>query len=178
MNVNLDACITCGLCERACREVQGNDVIGLAHRGAASKVVFDFDDSMGDSTCVACGECVQACPTGALMPATLIDVEGCGDSATADRTVDSVCPYCGVGCQLTYHVKDEPAPAETETCEHRARILFVEGKDGPSNQGRLCVKGRFGSSSIPEGRPWMPMPGAACVFHPEAMLHCSTPCST
>ena len=144
MNVNLDACITCGLCERACREVQGNDVIGLAHRGAASKVVFDFDDPMGDSTCVACGECVQACPTGALMPATLIDAQGRGDSATADRTVNSVCPYCGVGCQLTYHVKDEPAPAESETGEQRGRILFVEGKDGPSNQGRLCVKGRFG----------------------------------
>ena len=133
MNVNLDACITCGLCERACREVQGNDVIGLAHRGAESKVIFDFDDPMGDSTCVACGECVQACPTGALMPATLIDAEGRGDSAIADRKVDSVCPYCGVGCQLTYHVKDEPG-----------RILFVEGKDGPSNQNRLCVKGRFG----------------------------------
>ena len=144
MNVNLDACITCGLCERACREVQGNDVIGLAHRGAASKVVFDFDDPMGDSTCVACGECVQACPTGALMPATLIDAQGRGDSATADRTVDSVCPYCGVGCQLTYHVKDEPAHAEGKAGEQQGRILFVEGKDGPSNQGRLCVKGRFG----------------------------------
>ena len=144
MNVNLDACITCGLCERACREVQGNDVIGLAHRGAASKVVFDFDDPMGDSTCVACGECVQACPTGALMPATLIDARGRGDSATADRKVDSVCPYCGVGCQLTYHVKDGPTPAGSEKGEHRGRILFVEGKDGPSNQGRLCVKGRFG----------------------------------
>ncbi|WP_375170704.1 formate dehydrogenase subunit alpha [Marinobacter sp.] len=142
MNVNLDACITCGLCERACREVQGNDVIGMSHRGAASKVVFDFDDPMGDSTCVACGECVQACPTGALMPATLIDAQGHGDSACADRTVDSVCPYCGVGCQLTYHVKDEPAKAGAG--ESRSRILFVEGKDGPSNQGRLCVKGRFG----------------------------------
>lgn len=144
MNVNLDACITCGLCERACREVQGNDVIGLAHRGAASKVVFDFDDPMGDSTCVACGECVQACPTGALMPATLIDAQGRGDSATADRKVDSVCPYCGVGCQLTYHVKDDPAPTGSEKGEQRGRILFVEGKGGPSNQGRLCVKGRFG----------------------------------
>lgn len=142
MNVNLDACITCGLCERACREVQGNDVIGLAHRGAESKVIFDFDDPMGDSTCVACGECVQACPTGALMPATLIDAEGRGDSAIADRTVDSVCPYCGVGCQLTYHVKDEPA--RNGAGEQQGRILFVEGKDGPSNQGRLCVKGRFG----------------------------------
>jgi formate dehydrogenase major subunit len=144
MNVNLDACITCGLCERACREVQGNDVIGLAHRGAASKIVFDFDDPMGDSTCVACGECVQACPTGALMPATLMDAQGRGDSATADRTVDSVCPYCGVGCQLTYHVKDEPASAQSGAGEQRGRILFVEGKDGLSNQGRLCVKGRFG----------------------------------
>ncbi|MDR5892302.1 formate dehydrogenase subunit alpha [Halomonas mongoliensis] len=131
MNVNLDACIECGLCVRACREVQGNDVIGLAHRGAAAKIVFDFDDPMGESTCVACGECVQACPTGALMPATLIDEAGRGDSAAADRTVDSVCPYCGVGCQLSYHVKDE-------------QILFVEGRDGPANQGRLCVKGRFG----------------------------------
>ncbi|MDP1136725.1 4Fe-4S binding protein, partial [Klebsiella pneumoniae] len=82
-----------------------NDVIGLAHRGAAAKIVFDFDDPMGESTCVACGECVQACPTGALMPATLIDGAGRGDSAVADRTVDSICPYCGVGCQLTYHVK-------------------------------------------------------------------------
>ncbi|MDI5892737.1 formate dehydrogenase subunit alpha [Halomonas rhizosphaerae] len=131
MNVNLDACIECNLCVRACREVQGNDVIGLAHRGAAAKVVFDFDDPMGESTCVACGECVRACPTGALMPATLVDAQGRGDSKAADRTVDSVCPYCGVGCQLTYHIKDE-------------RILFVEGRDGPSNEGRLCVKGRFG----------------------------------
>ncbi|WP_048305912.1 formate dehydrogenase subunit alpha [Halomonas sp. PR-M31] len=131
MNVNLDACIECNLCVRACREVQVNDVIGLAHRGASSKIVFDFDDPMGESTCVACGECVQACPTGALMPATLIDARGRGDSKIADRTVDSVCPYCGVGCQLTYHLKDDA-------------ILHVSGRDGPSNHNRLCVKGRFG----------------------------------
>ncbi|HET8789939.1 MAG TPA: molybdopterin-dependent oxidoreductase, partial [Modicisalibacter sp.] len=131
MNVNLDACIECNLCVRACREVQVNDVIGMAHRGASSKIVFDFDDPMGESTCVACGECVQACPTGALMPATLIDAEGRGDSKVADKTVDSVCPYCGVGCQLTYHIKDDA-------------ILYVEGRDGPSNHNRLCVKGRFG----------------------------------
>ena len=64
MAVNLDACIHCNLCVRACREVQVNDVIGMAARGASSQIVFDFDDPMGDSTCVACGECVQACPTG------------------------------------------------------------------------------------------------------------------
>ena len=69
MAVNLDACIHCTLCVRACREVQVNDVIGMANRGGQTKVVFDVDDPMGASTCVACGECVQACPTGALMPA-------------------------------------------------------------------------------------------------------------
>ena len=67
--VHLDACIQCGLCMRACREEQNNDVIGMGGSGAARKVVFDFDDPMGESSCVGCGECVQACPTGALMPA-------------------------------------------------------------------------------------------------------------
>jgi formate dehydrogenase major subunit len=70
MAVNLDACIQCTRCVRACREEQVNDVIGYALRGAHSEIVFDLGDPMGDSTCVACGECVQACPTGALMPKT------------------------------------------------------------------------------------------------------------
>jgi len=125
MSVNLDACIQCTRCVRACREEQVNDVIGYAMRGHHSKIVFDLDDPMGESTCVACGECVQACPTGALMPA-----RGVGMVA-ADKTVDSLCPFCGVGCQLTYHVKDN-------------RILRVQGRDGPANHGRLCVKGRYG----------------------------------
>jgi formate dehydrogenase major subunit len=123
--VHLDACIQCKRCLRACREEQVNDVIGYAFRGGHSAIVFDFDDPLGSSTCVACGECVQACPTGALMPAR--------DAAMVrpDRTVDSVCPYCGVGCQLTYNIKDD-------------RILYVQGKAGPANAGRLCVKGRYG----------------------------------
>ncbi|HEX7968982.1 MAG TPA: 2Fe-2S iron-sulfur cluster-binding protein, partial [Stellaceae bacterium] len=91
MAVNLDACIECNLCVRACREVQVNDVIGMAGRGHGEKIVFDFDDPMGNSTCVACGECVQACPTGALMPATLVD-EHNTFTTKPDRTVDSVCP--------------------------------------------------------------------------------------
>ncbi|MFL5005324.1 MAG: formate dehydrogenase subunit alpha, partial [Microvirga sp.] len=132
MAVQLDACIHCNLCVRACREVQVNDVIGMAARGHLEKIVFDFDDPMGGSTCVACGECVQACPTGALMEKTLVDEAGVFSIANApEREVDSVCPYCGVGCQLTYQIKDD-------------RIVAVQGRDGPSNQNRLCVKGRFG----------------------------------
>jgi formate dehydrogenase major subunit len=131
MAVQLDACIQCNLCVRACREVQVNDVIGMAGRGHHEQIVFDQGDPMGQSTCVACGECVQACPTGALLPMSIVDrATGRGDS-TADRKVDSVCPFCGVGCQITYHVKGE-------------KIAFVTGRDGPANENRLCVKGRFG----------------------------------
>jgi formate dehydrogenase major subunit len=125
MAVNLDACIQCNRCVRACREEQVNDVIGYAFRGHNSAIVFDLQDGMGESTCVACGECVQACPTGALMPKTHIG------SQAVDRRVDSVCPFCGVGCQLTYNIKDEI-------------IVSVDGRDGPANHKRLCVKGRFG----------------------------------
>ena len=125
ITVNLDACIQCTRCLRACRDEQVNDVIGLAFRGDQAKIVFDMDDAMGASTCVACGECVQACPTGALMPAREAAL------AVPDKQVESVCPYCGVGCQLTYNVKDN-------------KILFVEGRDGPANHERLCVKGRYG----------------------------------
>src|SRR5690606_5510632 len=168
IEVRLDACIQCTRCVRACREVQVNDVIGYAHRGADAKIVFDLDDPMGSSTCVACGECVQACPTGALLPAVSrwireelpaplapADTSSpAGDGAAtgpdegralpdegralpiagwvkADRQVDTLCPYCGVGCQTELHVRDN-------------RVLTVEGRNGPSNLKRLCVKGRFG----------------------------------
>ena len=130
MAVNLDACINCTLCVRACRDVQVNDVIGMAKRGSKAKIVFDLDDPMGESTCVACGECVQACPTGALLPKSVTSNKNPG-RVKADRKIDSVCPYCGVGCQLTYHLKDE-------------KLLYVTGREGPANENRLCVKGRFG----------------------------------
>ncbi|MEC7644582.1 MAG: formate dehydrogenase subunit alpha [Pseudomonadota bacterium] len=132
--VNMDACIQCNLCVRACREVQVNDVIGLAGRGADAHIVFDFGDDMGASTCVGCGECVQACPTGALMPKALLD-DSQALAITPDRQVDSVCPYCGVGCQLTFSVKDD-------------KIVSVSGRQGPANAGRLCVKGRYGFDYI------------------------------
>ena len=127
--VNLDACIQCTRCVRACREEQVNDVIGYAKRGISSEIIFDLDDPMGTSTCVGCGECVQACPTGALMPSKEVG------QVEPDKKVDSVCPYCGVGCLLTYNIKDD-------------KILYAEGRDGPANMSRLCVKGRYGFNYV------------------------------
>ncbi len=129
MDVNLDACIQCTNCVRACREIQVNDVIGMAGRGGKSKIVFDFDDDMGNSTCVGCGECVQACPTGALT------AKAWTPDLADDKKVNSLCPYCGVGCQITYRVRDNV-------------IVGTEGRDGPANLSRLCVKGRFGVDYI------------------------------
>ena len=131
--VNLDACIQCTRCVRACREEQNNDVIGYSQRGAHSMIVFDIADPMGDSSCVGCGECVQACPTGALMPSKELGLQ------VPDRKVESACPYCGVGCLLTFNVKDE-------------KIIYVEGRDGPANKSRLCVKGRYGFDYIHNDR--------------------------
>lgn len=125
ITTSLNACIQCGRCLRACREEQANDVIGFAGRGSDVQIIFDMADPMGNSSCVGCGECVQACPTGALMPAGDVGIQ------SIDKQIHSVCPYCGVGCQLTYHVKEN-------------QILYVEGRDGPANHGRLCVKGRYG----------------------------------
>ena len=125
MAVNLDACIQCTRCVRACREEQVNDVIGMAYRGSQATIVFDSEYPMGESTCVACGECVQACPTGALMPAKNVAL------VKIDQQVESVCPYCGVGCLLSFNVKNN-------------HIQYVSGRNGPANKSRLCVKGRFG----------------------------------
>ncbi|WP_136440917.1 formate dehydrogenase subunit alpha [Pacificoceanicola onchidii] len=135
MKVNLDACISCGLCVRACREVQVNDVIGMAGRGHDAYPTFDISDPMGASTCVACGECVQACPTGALMPSTVMNDAQVGDSKDYDSETESVCPFCGVGCKVSLKVKD-------------GKVKYVEGINGPANEGRLCVKGRFGFDYI------------------------------
>ena len=133
--VNLDACISCGLCERACKEVQVNDVIGMGNRGMESKPIFDFADPMGFSSCVACGECVQACPTGALMEKTLLNSESTKRNVYPDKVVDSVCPFCGVGCQTSVHLAGND-------------IVKVDGRQGPANRGKLCVKGRFGMDYV------------------------------
>ena len=133
--VNLDACISCGLCERACKEVQVNDVIGMGHRGSETVPIFDFSDPMGLSSCVACGECVQACPTGALMEKSLLNVEATKREVYPDKVLDSVCPFCGVGCQTSVHIVEND-------------IVKVDGRQGPANRGKLCVKGRFGMDYV------------------------------
>ena len=133
--VNLDACIACGLCERACREVQVNDVIGMGKRGMEAMPIFDVVDPMGISSCVACGECVQACPTGALMEKTLLDETSKVRTVYPDKKVESVCPFCGVGCRTEISVKEN-------------KIVSVDGIQGPANRGKLCVKGRFGMDYV------------------------------
>jgi len=133
--VNLAACIACGLCERACREVQVNDVIGMGYRGHETRPVFDQADAMGRSTCVGCGECVQACPTGALFEKSLMEGSATRGVIVPDREVESVCPYCGVGCLTKVAIKNDV-------------IVRVDGRDGPANENRLCIKGRFGHDYI------------------------------
>ncbi len=134
MTVALDACIQCGLCIRACRDVQVNDVLGMSGRGANSYPVFDTNASMGESSCVGCGECVQACPTGALIETSLVNDDN-NQTVYPDKKIKSLCPFCGVGCQTLVSVKDNS-------------IMAVDGYEGPANENRLCIKGRFGYDYI------------------------------
>ena len=129
--VNHDACILCDRCVRACDDIQGNDVIGRSGKGYATRIAFDLDDPMGESSCVTCGECVAACPTGALVNRPIRDVPIRPRQEL--KSVESVCPYCGVGCALTYHVDTE-----------RNAISFADGREQPGSHARLCVKGRYG----------------------------------
>src|SRR6478672_866988 len=131
ISVNHDACILCDRCVRACDDIQGNDVIGRSGKGYTARIAFDLNDPRGESSCVTCGECVAACPTGALTnkPIRGVPIQ----PREKLRQVDTVCPYCGVGCALTYNVDDE-----------RKAISFAEGRAQPGSKGRLCVKGRYG----------------------------------
>ena len=130
IQVDHNACILCDRCIRACDDVQSNDVIGRGGKGYTARIVFDNDKPMGESTCVSCGECMAACPTSALTdkPLTLPVLP-----STPLQHVDSLCPYCGVGCSITYSVD-----TSTNT------IVQVAGRESPVNHGRLCVKGRYG----------------------------------
>ena len=146
--VDHQACILCDRCVRACDEVQSNEVIGRTGKGFAAQIAFDLDDPMGDSTCVACGQCAAACPTGALTDRVVTLPLAPRDQLTS---VDSVCPYCGVGCAVTFHSTSAaprppalPLPAEDPHRDPAPQIVFTEGRASPVNQGRLCVKGRYG----------------------------------
>jgi len=145
--VDHQACILCDACVRACDDIQHNDVIGRTGKGYETRITFDLDQPMGESTCVSCGECMAVCPTGALVNKAIEPMslrKGAQSAQPAKQalpllpraqldTVDSVCPYCGVGCSLTFHVDRE-----------HNRVQYVDGRDSPVNQGRLCVKGRYG----------------------------------
>jgi formate dehydrogenase major subunit len=131
ISVNHDACIMCDRCVRACDDIQGNDVIGRSGKGYTARIVFDLNDPMGESSCVTCGECVAACPTGAIVNKP---IRGVPVRPRAElQQVETVCPYCGVGCALTYNVDSE-----------RNAIAFADGREQPGSKRRLCVKGRYG----------------------------------
>src|SRR6184192_962658 len=129
--VDHDSCILCDRCVRACDDIQGNDVIGRSGKGYSTRIAFDLNDPMGESSCVTCGECVAACPTGALTNKPINEVPIRPRSEL--RQVESVCPYCGVGCALTFNVDDE-----------RKAIAYADGREQPGSHERLCVKGRYG----------------------------------
>jgi len=127
---NSDRCILCGRCVKACGEVVINGVLDVAFRGHRSMIVADQDAPLGRSSCVGCGECVQLCPTGALIEKKAV---GAGRAWELEK-VRTTCPYCGVGCQVNLHVD-----------RARNRVVKVTGTpDAPPNHGMLCVKGRFG----------------------------------
>jgi predicted molibdopterin-dependent oxidoreductase YjgC len=122
-DLDRNRCILCSRCVRACQEITGVGAIDMAYRGYNMKVATFGDTSLMDSICRSCGECMVRCPVGALTPK---------ETVRPEREVKTVCPYCGVGCSMYLGVKDN-------------RIINVRGDEqGPVNQGRLCVKGRFG----------------------------------
>ena len=125
-------CLACGRCVKACNEVQVNRVIQMGQRGITRKVITEGDRPLSQSSCVFCGECLQVCPVGALV-AKKARGQGRTWETTQTRTT---CPYCGVGCQLQLHVR-------------KGKIIKVTGvEEAQPNQGRLCVKGRFGYDFI------------------------------
>jgi predicted molibdopterin-dependent oxidoreductase YjgC len=130
---DLSRCILCGKCVQACNEIQVNNAISFGYRGSETRVVTKGDRALKNSDCVFCGECVQACPVGALVCKTDLLNAGLDPDIKKIRTT---CSYCGVGCQIYLHVKEN-------------KVVKVTGvEDVKPNYGSLCVKGRFGYNFI------------------------------
>jgi formate dehydrogenase alpha subunit len=125
IKMDLNECIVCGRCVRACDEIQGTFALAYSGRGWGTKIVAGMDSSFVDSACVSCGACVSTCPTGALDEAAFRAKE------TIDQTVTTTCAYCGVGCSLDVHVRSGEV------------VAIDPALDGPSNLGHTCIKGRF-----------------------------------
>ncbi len=127
-----DKCIHCGRCVAACQNGVVNEVLAFAYRGSHAMVVCDDDLPMGESSCVQCGECVQVCPVGALVLKQPREWRIRPHETTATKVT---CPYCGVGCQIDLHTRDN-------------RYVFAMAHEGQwerqPNKGMLCIKGRFG----------------------------------
>ncbi len=124
--VDLNKCILCTRCVRACGEVQGRFVWNVGYRGDQAKITAGLDTTMLDARCESCGACVAYCPTGALDDKMAIGL------GRPDRVVTTTCAYCGVGCNFDLHVKDD-------------RIIRVASQpEAPVNGMELCVKGRYG----------------------------------
>ncbi len=127
-------CILCYQCVDACGEQwQNSFVIDIAGRGFDARVSTEHDVALPDSGCVYCGNCIQVCPTGALMFTSEYDMRQAGTWDEARQTqVDTVCGYCGVGCNLRLHVQDDSI------------VKVTSPPDSGITSGNLCVKGRFG----------------------------------
>ncbi|WP_299024680.1 formate dehydrogenase subunit alpha [uncultured Thermanaerothrix sp.] len=126
--VDLNKCILCGRCIRACAEVQGRFVWGLAERGYDTRIVAGMDETMLEARCESCGACVAYCPTGAL------DNKPSVGAGAPDKVVTTTCSYCGVGCQFDLQVN---------TKENRI-LRVTSNPEAPVNGMHLCVKGRYG----------------------------------
>jgi len=127
-------CILCYKCVEACGvDAQNTFAIAVAGRGFSAHISTEFDVPLPDSACVYCGNCIGVCPTGALMPRTEYDMRQAGQWDESRQTkTDTICPYCGVGCNLTVEAQDGEIVRVTSPLGHSV------------THGNLCIKGRFG----------------------------------